>query len=127
MTVLAHAGKPGPARALGHGLLHRPDELGAPPARRVELLLVLVRAALAAGDTDSATADVASARAAGDLTGPDQAERNRHDIVLYDLHNAPVWASNTAGSPGAYLAIQDDGNTVVYRKDGHPLWATNTG
>ena len=52
VTVLAHAGKPGPARALGHGLLHRLDELGAPPARRVELLLVLVRAALAAGDTD---------------------------------------------------------------------------
>jgi DNA-binding CsgD family transcriptional regulator len=67
VTVLAHAGKPGPARALGHGLLHRLDELGAPPARRVELLLVLVRAALAAGDTDSATADVASARATGDL------------------------------------------------------------
>jgi DNA-binding CsgD family transcriptional regulator len=67
VTVLAHAGKPGPARALGHGLLRRLDELGAPPARRVELLLVLVRAALAAGDTDSATADVASARAAGDL------------------------------------------------------------
>ena len=67
VTVLAHAGKPGPARALGHGLLHRLDELGAPPARRVELLLVLVRAALAAGDTDSAAADVASARATGDL------------------------------------------------------------
>ena len=67
VTVLAHAGKPGPARALGHGLLHRLDELGAPPPRRVELLLVLVRAALAAGDTDSATADVASARATGDL------------------------------------------------------------
>lgn len=49
------------------------------------------------------------------------------NFVLYDLHNAPVWASNTAGSPGAYLAIQDDGNMVVYRKDGHPLWATNTG
>ena len=49
------------------------------------------------------------------------------NFVLYDQHNAPVWASNTAGSPGAYLAIQDDGNMVVYRKDGHPLWATNTG
>ncbi|HEX5811678.1 MAG TPA: helix-turn-helix transcriptional regulator, partial [Pseudonocardia sp.] len=67
VTVLAHAGKPGPARALGHGLLHRLDELGAPPARRVELLLVLVRAALAAGDAESAAADVARARAAGDL------------------------------------------------------------
>ena len=67
VTVLAHAGKPGPARALGHGLLHRLDELGAPPARRVELLLVLVRAALAAGDTESAAADVARARATGDL------------------------------------------------------------
>ena len=67
VTVLAHAGKPGPARALGHGLLHRLDELGAPPARRVELLLVLVRAALAAGDAESAAADVARARATGEL------------------------------------------------------------
>ncbi len=67
VTVLAHTGKPGPARALGHGLLHRLDELGAPPARRVELLLVLVRAALAAGDAESAAADVARARATGDL------------------------------------------------------------
>jgi hypothetical protein len=41
----------------GHGLLHRLDELGAPPARRVELLLVLVQAALAAGDAESAAAD----------------------------------------------------------------------
>ena len=49
------------------------------------------------------------------------------NFVLYDQHNAPVWASNTAGSPGAYLAIQDDGNMAVYRKDHHPLWSTNTG
>ena len=58
VTVLAHAGKPGPARALGYGLLRRLDELGAPPARRVALLLVLVRAGLAAGDPEAAAADV---------------------------------------------------------------------
>ena len=35
MTVLAHAGKPGPAGALGHELLHRSTTWGASPARRV--------------------------------------------------------------------------------------------
>ena len=36
------------------------------------------------------------------------------NFVLYDQNNEPVWASNTAGKPGAYLAVQDDGNLVVY-------------
>jgi hypothetical protein len=48
------------------------------------------------------------------------------NFVLYDQDNAPVWASNTDGNPGAYLAVQDDGNVVVYQ-NGSPLWATNTG
>ena len=48
------------------------------------------------------------------------------NFVLYDQDNEPVWASNTGGNPGAYLAVQDDGNVVVYQ-DGSPLWATNTG
>jgi hypothetical protein len=30
------------------------------------------------------------------------------------------------GLNAAYLAVQDDGNVVVYQ-DGSPLWATNTG
>jgi DNA-binding CsgD family transcriptional regulator len=78
VTVLAHAGKPGPARALGYGLLRRLDELGAPPARRVALLLVLVRAGLAAGDPEAAAADVERARAAGH---PDDAARACLDAV----------------------------------------------
>jgi hypothetical protein len=37
-----------------------------------------------------------------------------------------VWASNTDGNPGARLILQDDGNLVIYRADGTPLWASNT-
>ena len=33
---------------------------------------------------------------------------------------------NTNGHGGAYLALQDDGNLVVYAPGGHPLWASNT-
>jgi DNA-binding CsgD family transcriptional regulator len=83
VAVLAAAGKPGPARTLGHGLLNRLDELGAPPARRVELLLVLVRAALAAGDVEAAATDVEQARAAGD---PGDAAGSSLDAV--DAHVA---------------------------------------
>ena len=48
------------------------------------------------------------------------------NFVLYDQNNEPVWATNTAGNPGAHLAIQDDGNIVVYQGSS-PLFATNTG
>jgi hypothetical protein len=37
-----------------------------------------------------------------------------------------VWASGTNGSPGSHLVAQSDGNVVIYRPDGHPIWATNT-
>lgn len=37
-----------------------------------------------------------------------------------------VWATKTAGNPGAYAAVQVDGNFVVYSKAKKPLWATNT-
>ena len=36
-----------------------------------------------------------------------------------------MWASGTAGNPGADLAVQEDGNLVVYLNS-NPLWATNT-
>lgn len=37
----------------------------------------------------------------------------------------PLWASNTAGHPGAELDEQTDGNLVIYVA-GKPLWASNT-
>jgi hypothetical protein len=48
------------------------------------------------------------------------------NFVLYDQNNQPVWASGTAGNPGADLAVQEDGNLVVYL-NGNALWASNTG
>lgn len=35
-----------------------------------------------------------------------------------------VWASNTAGHPGAYLVIQNDANMVVVSPNGQSLWAS---
>ncbi|RSS83828.1 hypothetical protein [Streptomyces sp. WAC06614] len=42
-----------------------------------------------------------------------------------------VWRSGTAGNPGAYALLQDDGNFVVYKADGGPgkggaLWQSGT-
>ena len=39
---------------------------------------------------------------------------------------APVWATNTAGFPGARLLVQNDGNVVVYDTADVPRWASNT-
>ncbi|MDX2394978.1 hypothetical protein ACWGHM_36625 [Streptomyces sp. NPDC054904] len=41
------------------------------------------------------------------------------------------WHSGTAGNNDAYALLQDDGNFVVYKKDGGPgkggaLWASGT-
>lgn len=40
----------------------------------------------------------------------------------------PIWASRTAGHPGAYAVMQGNGNFVVYEPgfDGSPLWWTGT-
>jgi hypothetical protein len=48
------------------------------------------------------------------------------NFVLYNVSNQPLWASNTAGNPGAYLAVQEDGNVVVYSEENVPLFVTNT-
>jgi hypothetical protein len=43
-----------------------------------------------------------------------------------DMHNT-LACSNTAGHPGAFLAVQDDGNVVIYDAGGVlSLWETNT-
>jgi hypothetical protein len=48
------------------------------------------------------------------------------NVVLYGSGRA-VWATNTGGNLGAFLAIQSDGNLVVYSRNGNALWSTGTG
>jgi hypothetical protein len=48
------------------------------------------------------------------------------NFVLYDAAGAPVWATGTAGNPGAHLEIQLDCDVVLYSDDGAPLWASGT-
>ena len=47
------------------------------------------------------------------------------NLVLYDTNNTPHWASGTNGYPGAFAAIQSDGNFVIYQ-NGIARWASNT-
>ncbi|MFO0737123.1 MAG: hypothetical protein U0270_14640 [Labilithrix sp.] len=37
-----------------------------------------------------------------------------------------VFMTPETGSPGAWLAVQDDGNVVIYSKEGRAVWATGT-
>lgn len=47
------------------------------------------------------------------------------NLVVYNP-NQPVWSSGIY-SPGATLALQNDGNLVIYAINGQPLWASGTG
>ncbi len=53
--------------------------------------------------------------------------RMQHDgnLVLY-TQSRVLWASGTAGHPGARLVLQGDGNLVVYDANGTALWSTST-
>jgi hypothetical protein len=46
------------------------------------------------------------------------------NLVEYRGDSA-VWQTGSH-APGAYLALQGDGNMVVYSQEGKPLWASNT-
>ena len=46
------------------------------------------------------------------------------NLVLYHVDNTPAWDSSTFGE-GIFLAVQDDGNVVLY-KPIVPVLATNT-
>ena len=49
------------------------------------------------------------------------------DLVFYAANGRRLWSSGTLGSPGAFAAMQADGNLVVYSPVSHRvLWQTGT-
>jgi len=48
------------------------------------------------------------------------------NLVVYDALHVARRASNTAGHPGAFLRVHDDGNAVIYAPDGVELWSSQT-
>ncbi|MDK9500171.1 hypothetical protein QEZ40_005798 [Streptomyces katrae] len=60
------------------------------------------------------------------------APKDRGDLTLVEEGRTTArWRTGTANNPGAYALLQDDGNFVVYKKDGGPtkggaLWHTGT-
>jgi len=60
-------------------------------------------------------------------------ERFRLDLTedgdLAVIRTSPtqtIWQTGTAGAGASRLAMQKDGNLVLYARDGRPLWATGT-
>jgi len=43
------------------------------------------------------------------------------NLVIYGP-TGPVWDSGTWPNPGAFLVMQTDGNLVIYRSNGTPIW-----
>ncbi|MDJ0382001.1 hypothetical protein [Streptomyces sp. G-G2] len=60
------------------------------------------------------------------------APKDKGDLTLVEEDRGTVrWRTGTGNNDGAYALLQDDGNFVVYKKDGGPgkgggLWATGT-
>jgi len=48
------------------------------------------------------------------------------NLVEYIPGGRVVWASNTAGNPGAVFIAQGDGNYVIVAPGNRPIWATGT-
>ena len=49
------------------------------------------------------------------------------DLVIYDAaRRRAIWSTGTKGHPGAFLAVQDDGNVVIYAGSRAAIWATGT-
>jgi len=49
------------------------------------------------------------------------------NFYIYDIaHNIGTWGAGTSGNPGAYAAMQTDGNFVVYSAGGTALWNSGT-
>jgi len=44
------------------------------------------------------------------------------NFVLYDVLGNSKWQTGTSGHSGAHLAIQNDGNLVVYSSGNAVLW-----
>ena len=58
-------------------------------------------------------------------------QTNGNLVITGPTVRKPIWATGTAGNSqtnrGGYVAMQSDGNLVVYTVSGVPLWATGTG
>jgi hypothetical protein len=48
------------------------------------------------------------------------------NLVIYSQTNRALWASNTAGNPGAHAEFNGAGDLAVYASSGNRLWSTNT-
>lgn len=48
------------------------------------------------------------------------------NLVLYGQDEDYGWDSKTDNNPGSRLIVQDDGNAVIYRPEGTPVWVTGT-
>lgn len=49
------------------------------------------------------------------------------NLAVYSTKTgAAIWSSGTQGNPGAYGALQSDGNFVIYTKKGKAIWNTHT-
>lgn len=50
-----------------------------------------------------------------------QAEGN---WVVVDRADKALWTTKTAGNPGAWLSVSDDGRVIIYSRADKPLWTS---
>jgi hypothetical protein len=44
------------------------------------------------------------------------------NLVLYSARRATLWSTQTAGNPGAFLTVDDDGGLALLSAANQPLW-----
>jgi hypothetical protein len=66
----------------------------------------------------------------GTTTGMTARMQSDGNLAVYDRSNTSLWGSGTNNNPGAWLAVQVDGNLVIHAPPAPAgdtaLWATNT-
>ncbi|WP_079125349.1 hypothetical protein [Streptomyces lushanensis] len=48
------------------------------------------------------------------------------NLIVYDINGQPVWVSNTCCHSDYFLAVQADGNVVIYQNGYIARWSTGT-
>lgn len=87
-------------------------------------------ARLKPGGAAPATLDATSFLQSGDAlrlsSGAAQLTMQADGNLVLQHGEAVVWASGGVTEAGAYLAVQEDGNLVVYTQHGEPTWTSKT-
>jgi len=110
-------------RVATNGVLHQGHSISSPNKHYKLLMQADGNLVLYKHDTQAIWATNTDGKGSAPYRVLNQSDGN---FVVYDHHDKALWASNTNGkSTNQFVALQDDGNLVMY-SGSTALWASNT-